>query len=105
MPGFVLHQGAVVTCMHGGMALPTATQPRVKVSLMPVAVTPFPYTVAGCGLSAVPSPPCVTALWQVGAVRVKSLGMPLVIVGGVASCVPTGTGLLPVSQQLRVIAT
>jgi hypothetical protein len=41
----------------------------------------------------------------VGAVRVRSLGMPLVIVGGTAVCVPTGTGLLPVSQQVRVIAT
>jgi hypothetical protein len=41
----------------------------------------------------------------VGAVRVRSLGMPLVIVSGTAVCVPTGTGLLPVSQQVRVIAT
>lgn len=105
MPGYVLHQGAVVTCMHAGMAQPTATQPRVKVSFMPVAVTPFPYTVAGCALSSVPSPPCVTGQWTVGALRVRSLGMPLVIAGGVAVCVPTGTGLLPVSQQMRVIAT
>jgi hypothetical protein len=99
MPGYVLHQGAVVTCMHAGMAQPTATQPRVRVSGMPVAVTPFPYTVAGC------TPPCVTGQWTVGAVRVRSLGMPLVIVSGTAVCVPTGTGLLPVSQQVRVIAT
>lgn len=105
MPGHVLHQGAVVMCLHGGMAQPAATQPRVRVSGLPVAVTPFPYLVAGCGLSAVPSPPCVSATWQVGALRVKSLGMPLVINTGVAACVPTGTGLMAVSQQVRVLAT
>jgi hypothetical protein len=105
MPGYILHQGAVVTCLHAGMAQPTATQPRVRVSGLPVAVTPFPYTVAGCSLSSVPSPPCVTGQWTVGALRVRSLGMPLVIAGGTAVCVPTGTGLLAVSQQLRVIAT
>lgn len=105
MPGFVLHQGAVVMCMHAGTAQPTSPVPRVLVSGMPVTVTPMPYMVAGCALASVPSPPCVTGMWTVGALRVKALGMPLVIHGGVASCVPTGTGLLPVSQQVRVIAT
>ncbi|HOW47867.1 MAG TPA: hypothetical protein P5163_02960, partial [Rubrivivax sp.] len=63
MPGFVVHQGAVVTCLHAGMAQPTAVQPRVRVSGMPVAVTPFPYAVAGCTLAAVPSPPCTVGQW------------------------------------------
>lgn len=105
MPGFVVHQGAVVTCLHAGMAQPTAVQPRVRVSGMPVAVTPFPYAVAGCTLAAVPSPPCTVGQWTLGAVRVRSLGMPLVINAGVATCVPTGTGLIVASQQARVIAT
>jgi hypothetical protein len=90
--------------MHGGMATPTAPMPRVLVSGMPVTVTPMPYLVAGCALASGSSPPCVTGLWSVGALRVKALGMPLVIGGGTASCVPTGTGLTAVSQQLRVIA-
>lgn len=105
MPGYVLHQGAVVMCMHGGTAMPTATMPRVRVSGLPVAVTPLPWTVAGCSLASVPSPPCVVGLWSVGALRVRALGMQLVINTGTASCVPTGTGLLASSQQLRVIAT
>jgi hypothetical protein len=105
MPGFVVHQGAVVTCLHAGMAQPTAVQPRVRVSGLAVAVTPFPYTVAGCTLASVPSPPCVVGQWTLGAVRVRSLGMPLVINSGVATCVPTGTGLIVASQQVRVTAT
>jgi len=105
MPGFVLHQGAVVMCMHGGTAMATAAQPRVRVSGMPVSVTPLPWTVAGCPLASVPSPPCVTGQWLVGALRVRALGMPLVISTGTATCVPTGTGLIAVSQQPRVLAT
>ena len=49
--------------------------------------------------------PCVTAQWVVGAVRVMSLGQPVVIMSGVAICVPTGTPLMPVAAQTRVIAT
>ena len=30
MPGFVLHQGATVLCMHGGQAQAVAPNPRVR---------------------------------------------------------------------------
>ncbi len=30
MPGFLLHVGAVVQCMHGGMAQPTFPNPRAS---------------------------------------------------------------------------
>jgi hypothetical protein len=33
------------------------------------------------------------------------MGLPVVIMTGTASCVPTGTPLLPVSAQIRAIAT
>jgi hypothetical protein len=105
MPGYVVHQGAVVMCMHGGSAQPTATQPRVRVSGLPVCVTPLPFVVAGCAQAAIPAPPCVTAQWLLGTLRVRSLGMPLVINTGTATCVPTGTGLLVASQQVRVLAS
>jgi hypothetical protein len=98
--------GAVVTCAHGGQAMPTASSPRVMVSGMPAATIAAPYTVAGCAF-APPSGngPCATALWSVGALRVTSLGQPLAIMTGVSSCVPTGTPLLPIQAQTRVIAS
>ena len=43
--------------------------------------------------------------WVVGAVRVTSLGQPVVIMTGVAICAPTGTPLVPVEAQTRVLAT
>jgi hypothetical protein len=93
-------------CSHGGQATPTAPSPRVLVSGMPIATIAAPYVVAGCPF--VPpggNGPCVTAQWVVGAVRVTSLGQPVVIMTGVATCVPTGTPLIPVTAQTRVIAT
>lgn len=106
MPGPVLHVGATVMCSHGGQATPTVPSPVVLVSGMPVATISAPYVVAGCGF--VPPPgngPCVTGQWIVGSVRVVSQGQPLVIMSGVSICAPTGTPLLPVSAQTRVIAT
>jgi len=78
----------------------------VLVSGMPIATIAAPYTVAGCAF--VPpagNGPCVTAQWVVGAVRVVSQGQPVVIMTGVATCVPTATPLMPVAAQTRVLAT
>ena len=58
----------------------------------------MPPPIAGNG-------PCLTAQWIIGAVRVTSLGQPLLIMTGMAICVPTGTPLVPVVAQMRVIAT
>ena len=106
MPGPILHIGATVLCSHGGQAVPTAPSPRVMVMGQPAATIAAPYAIAGCAF--VPpagNGPCVTAQWVVGAVRVFSLGQPVVIMSGMAVCVPTGTPLVPVVAQTRVIAT
>lgn len=105
MPGFVLHSGATVLCMHAGQATPTAPLPRVRVAGNPAIGQAAPWAVAGCALSTTTTPPCVTANWVVAAVRVTSTGIPLVIQTGTAVCAPTGTGLLPVVFQTRVRAS
>jgi len=106
MPGPILHLGATVMCSHGGQALPTAPSPRVTVSGMPIATIAAPYTIAGCAFAPpAGNGPCVTAQWVVGAVRVTSEGQLAVVMTGVAVCMPTGTPLLPMSAQTRVIAT
>jgi len=86
--------------------MPTVPSPRVQVSGMPIATIAAPYTVAGCAF--VPpagNGPCVTAQWTMGAVQVMSEGQPVAILTGVATCVPTGTPLVPVVAQMRVLAT
>ncbi len=106
MPGFLLHAGAMVLCMHGGQAQPTAPNPRLLVGGQPVATQAVPWVVAGCPF--VPpggNGPCVTGQWVVGATRVLVGGAPLVVQGSQAVCAPTGTGLIVISTQTRVLAT
>ncbi|HEY6347335.1 MAG TPA: hypothetical protein VIY49_38090 [Bryobacteraceae bacterium] len=106
MPAPILHLGATVLCSHAGQAMPTAPSARVTVSGMPIATIAAPYTVAGCTFAPpAGNGPCVMAQWVVGAVQVLSEGQPVAIMTGVATCVPTGTPLLPVSAQTRAVAT
>jgi hypothetical protein len=91
--------------MHGGQAQPTAPFPRVTVSGQPIVTLATPYAVAGCALASVPSPPCVTAQWVVGATRVLAGGLPVIVQTSQAVCVPTGQGLIVITTQPRVMAT
>jgi hypothetical protein len=105
MPGPILHLGASVLCAHGGQATPTVPFARVLVSGQPVTTLSTPYVVAGCPFPPVSGGPCVTAQWVVGATRVLAGGIPVVVQSGTAVCVPTGTPLLPIVVQPRVVAT
>jgi len=103
MPGFLVHMGATVLCVHGGQAMPTAPNPRVLVGGQPVATISAPYMVAGCAF--VPpsgNGPCVTAQWVVGATRVLAGGVPVVVQSSQAICAPTGTPLQILVTQVRV---
>jgi len=103
MPGFLLHQGATVLCAHGGQAQPTAPSLRVKVGGQPVVTQSAPFTVAGCPFNAGGSPvPCVTAQWITAAVRVRSMGQPVLLQDSQAVCAPNGTPVNIVVTQVRV---
>ena len=104
MPGFLLHVGATVLCVHGGQAQPTVPNPRVLVSGQPTVTMAAPYVVAGCPFVPAAPSPCVTAQWIVGATRVTSNGQPLVLLDSQAICVPNGTPLMIVATQARVTA-
>lgn len=105
MPAPVLHLGATVLCAHGGQATPTTPFPRVLVSGQPVVNLMTPYVVMGCALTGTASPPCLTGQWVMGALRVLAGGVPLVTMAGSSVTTPTGTPMLPVVAQPRVLAT
>lgn len=105
MPGYLLHMGATVLCMHAGQAQPIMTNPRVSVGGQPITTQTSTYSIAGCTLSSVPSPPCVTAQWVVAATRVRAGGVPVLLQDSQAACVPTGTGLNILMTQMRVKGT
>lgn len=105
MPAPILHFGATVLCTHAGQATPLASFPRVMVSAQPVVTLSSPYAIAGCALTGTPTPPCVTGQFVMGAVRVLAGGAPLATLMSQSVCVPTGTPMLPVMAQTRVLAT
>ena len=105
MPAPILHLGATVLCSHAGQATPMAPFPRVLLSGQPVATLSSPYAVAGCALPPSAGGPCVSGQWVVGAVRVLAGGMPVLLMTGSSVCAPTGTPLVPVVAQTRVLGT
>ncbi|CAB3801289.1 MULTISPECIES: hypothetical protein [Paraburkholderia] len=105
MPGLLLHVGATVLCAHAGQAQPSVPNANVLVSGQPTVTISGPYLIAGCPFVPPLPGPCVTAQWIVGATRVTSFGQPLVIQTGQAVCAPTGTPLVPLVCQTRVLAT
>jgi len=102
MPGFLLHQGATVLCIHGGQAQATVPNPRVKVGGQPIVMQPAPWTVAGCPFVPAAPMPCVTAQWVTAAMRIKSTGQPVLLQDSQAVCAPNGTPVNIVATQVRV---
>ena len=105
MPAPILHFGATVLCSHAGQAMPMAPFPRVLLSGQPVVTLTSPYAIAGCALSGSGSPPCATAQWVVGALRVMAGGAPVLTMTSQSVCVPTATPVMPVVAQTSVLAT
>lgn len=107
MPGYLLHVGATVLCMHGGQAQPTVPYPRVTVGNQPIVTQTCPYAIAGCALPVPPAAngPCTIGQWITAATRVQAGGVPVLLQDSQAICVLPGTGLNVVSTQVRTRGT
>lgn len=105
MPAPILHLGATVLCSHAGQALPMSPFPRVLVSAQPVVTLASPYAIAGCALTGTPVPPCLTGQFVMGAARHRPARAPVATLASQSVCVPTGTPMLPLAAQTRVLAT
>ena len=79
--------------------------PRVTVSAQPVVTLTSPYAIAGCALNGTSVPPCLTGQFVMGAVRVLAGGAPVATLMSQSVCIPTGTPMLPLMAQTRVLAT
>ena len=102
MPAFLLHQGVVAMCLHGGRVQPLAPQTRVRLSGEPAVTQEAPWSVEGCTLAPSAGGPCTTVRWVTGAGRLRSDGAPLLLAESQAVCAPTGTGVQVVVTQERV---
>ncbi len=104
MPGFLVHEGAMVTCSHAGIATPTALSPAVSVMGMPVVLQTAPYAIAGCAQAAALLPFCVTGTFIVASTSVTSFGQPVIVSEGMSTCAPTLTPMLVIATQTAVSA-
>jgi hypothetical protein len=102
MPGFLLHVGATVMCLHAGQAQATVPSPRVRVGGQPIVLQNGPHMVAGCTLPSSSLPPCTVANWTTAALRVRSTGVPVLLQDSVAICPSSGGTLMVAQTQLRV---
>src|SRR3954453_8652688 len=105
MPAPALHLGPVVTCSHAGPAQPLSPFPRVLLSGQPAVTIASAYAVTGCALASTSTPPCITGQWLAGGVGRPAGGVPVAVMTGSSTCIPTGAPLLPLSAQLRVLVT
>jgi hypothetical protein len=110
MPGFVATIANVVLCSHAGKATPMPLPVRLLIMDVPVMTLSSPYAIAGCGLSASGTAPCVTGTFTTGSTRVfASIGAglsPVLMIPTTGTCLPTGQPLIPMpAGQSRVLAT
>jgi hypothetical protein len=103
MPGFLLTSGSTLMCLHGGQAQATMPSLRVRLGGQPAVLQTAPHVVAGCTLPPTGSPPpCIVANWTTGALRVRSMGNPVLLQDSVAICPSSGGTLMVVQTQVRV---
>jgi hypothetical protein len=112
MPGPIVHVGATGSCMHGGQISVIAAN-RVFVSGQPVGTVSDQYPIVGCpfqipfGVGTKPQP-CVRVQWTVPALRVTTMGRPLVTQASTGLTlsieqIPQGAPLMSAVQP-RVVA-
>lgn len=105
MPGPILDLSSTVMCAHGGTATPVVPNPRVTAAGSPTVTLSTAYVIAGCALTGTGAPPCVSAQFTLGALRVTSGGVPLIVASGISTCVASGTPLLVVVPEAKVLAS
>jgi hypothetical protein len=106
MPGFVVDRSATITCLHQGTCQALVVAVRVRLGGSPALLKTSEFTVAGCTLPAPPTAngPDVSGSWLLGAQRVKSVGVPVLLSDAQAICKPSGFGALIQRTQVRVKA-
>jgi hypothetical protein len=104
MPGFLLNASSTVICAHGGQAKPTLPNPRVKVMGVPITTQGPPYAIAGCVNPPPPANvgPCMIGNWVTASLRIKVMGLPVLLQDSRSICVPTGTPLNVIIVNVRV---
>jgi hypothetical protein len=88
MPGYVLTTASQVLCTHGGRAVLTTANTKVKIESAPALLETDVHPVTGCPFT-LPGPkpsPCVRIEWTAGAALCKNDGTKLLVRSSVGKC-------------------
>lgn len=91
-----------VLCSHGGKASPTLPNVRVRAGGQPTVTQPAPYLVVACPAPAQSLPPCVSASWLTGALRIRSTGRPVLLTDSKGITAPNAVPTSTLPAQVRV---
>lgn len=89
MPGYILTTASQIMCTHGGMAVLTTSNTKMKVDQMPALLETDIHPVAGCAFT-LPGPkpsPCIRIEWTAGAAMCKSDGIKVLVQSSVGKCI------------------
>jgi hypothetical protein len=101
--GYLLTEGAMVLCQHGGQARAGVVSQHVKVNGQAIVTQSASYTVSACSyLQGTTPSPCVTVQWTSAATRVKAGDQAVLLKDSQATCMPNGTGVNVVMTQTLV---
>lgn len=113
MPGNILTISSTVLCMHGGSAILTTANTKVKVDNVPALLESDVHSVAGCpfqipvGVGTKPSP-CIKIEWSGGSTQMQVNGVGVLIQSSIGKCsspegAPQGVASI-VNTQMKVSA-
>src|SRR5688500_1880946 len=89
MPGHILTITSMITCTHGGQAVLTTSNTKVKIDGAAALLESDIHSVAGCPFT-VPGPkpqPCVRIEWTAGATQCKVGGTAVLVRSSVGKCI------------------
>ena len=103
MPGYLLNMNATGKCPHAGSAQPDVGAARLKAGGAAVLTVSTQMMISACSNVVANSPfPCVTGAFIVGATRVKTMGLPVVLADSQTMNVPTAVPTSITNTQTKV---
>lgn len=103
MPGNVLTVASIIQCPHGGMAVLSTGNTKMKAGGAYALLESDVSTVAGCPFTIGPKySPCVRIQWSVGAVKIKA-GAAVLVTSSIGLCysaesLPQGVAIISSTQ-------
>ena len=108
MPGFILTATSTVLCTHGGQAVLTTSNQKLKIDSVPALLESDMHTIAGCpfqipvGVGTKPSP-CIRIEWSGGAAQTQVNGVGVLVQSSIGKCMspegaPQGVAIIASTQ-------